>query len=77
MEALNQAPEAPTEVSNTLQDIRILSKEVGATDIDGDILTMLGACRSWNPQCRYKRSMELFSSRWVWLGTDRRYHHHR
>ena len=39
MEALNQAPEAPSETSHTLQDIRILSGEVGATDIDGDILT--------------------------------------
>ncbi|MDD5160522.1 MAG: calcium-binding protein [Sulfuricurvum sp.] len=36
---LNQVPEAPAEISNTLQDIRILSGVVGATDVDGDILT--------------------------------------
>ncbi|AFV97424.1 MULTISPECIES: calcium-binding protein [unclassified Sulfuricurvum] len=39
MEALNQAPEAPSETTHTLQDIRILSGEVGATDIDGDTLS--------------------------------------
>jgi trimeric autotransporter adhesin len=39
MEALNQAPEAPSDVSNTLQDIRVLSGEVGASDIDGDTLS--------------------------------------
>ncbi|MDD2949515.1 MAG: tandem-95 repeat protein, partial [Sulfuricurvum sp.] len=35
----NAAPEAPSEVSHTLQDIRILSGEVGASDIDSDILS--------------------------------------
>ncbi|WP_172633601.1 calcium-binding protein [Sulfuricurvum kujiense] len=39
MEALNQAPEALAESTNTLQDIRALSGEVGATDVDGDVLT--------------------------------------
>lgn len=39
MEALNQAPEAPAELSYALQDIRIFSGEVGASDIDGDTLT--------------------------------------
>jgi VCBS repeat-containing protein len=39
MEALNQAPEAPSDISNTLQDIRVLSGDVGATDIDGDVLS--------------------------------------
>ncbi|PHM16873.1 MAG: hypothetical protein CJD30_09285 [Sulfuricurvum sp. PD_MW2] len=39
MEALNQAPEAPAETTHTLQDIRILSGEIGATDPDGDTLT--------------------------------------
>lgn len=39
MDALNQAPEAPSDISNTLQDIRVLSGEVGATDIDGDVLS--------------------------------------
>ena len=36
---VNDTPEAPIETTNTLQDIRVLSGEVGATDIDGDILT--------------------------------------
>jgi len=36
---LNQAPEAQAEVNNTLQDIRVFSGNVGATDIDGDTLT--------------------------------------
>ncbi|MDD5053687.1 MAG: calcium-binding protein, partial [Sulfuricurvum sp.] len=35
----NQAPEAIAETTHTLQDIRIFSGEVGATDIDADILT--------------------------------------
>ncbi|MDD3595660.1 calcium-binding protein [Sulfuricurvum sp.] len=35
----NQTPEAPSVVSNILQDIRILTGEVGATDADGDILS--------------------------------------
>ncbi|HEX5623573.1 MAG TPA: Ig-like domain-containing protein [Sulfuricurvum sp.] len=39
MEALNQSPEAPSEASYTLQDIRIVSGEVGAMDSDGDTLT--------------------------------------
>jgi VCBS repeat-containing protein len=39
MEALNQAPEAPTESTHILQDIRVLSGEVGATDSDGDVLS--------------------------------------
>ena len=37
--SVNDNPEAPTQISHTLQDIRILSGEVGATDIDGDALT--------------------------------------
>jgi len=36
---VNQAPEVPSETSHTLQDIRILSGETGASDIDGDVLT--------------------------------------
>ncbi|MCK9374436.1 MAG: Ig-like domain-containing protein, partial [Sulfuricurvum sp.] len=36
---LNLAPQAPTEVINTLHDIRILSGNVGATDGEGDVLT--------------------------------------
>lgn len=39
MEALNQVPEAPSESNNTLQDIRVFSGNVGATDADGDVLT--------------------------------------
>lgn len=39
MEALNQAPEAPSKGTNTLQDIRILSGNVEATDADSDILS--------------------------------------
>lgn len=35
----NTPPEAPTEISNTLQDIRVFSGEVGATDVDGDVLS--------------------------------------
>lgn len=35
----NTAPEAPSEVSCTLQDIRSFSSSVGATDADGNILT--------------------------------------
>jgi VCBS repeat-containing protein len=37
--SLNDNPEAPAEISHTLQDIRILSGDVGASDIDGDVLS--------------------------------------
>ncbi|MDD2780857.1 calcium-binding protein, partial [Sulfuricurvum sp.] len=36
---VNHAPEAQSETSHTLQDVRVFSGEVGATDIDGDVLT--------------------------------------
>ncbi|MDD4950742.1 calcium-binding protein, partial [Sulfuricurvum sp.] len=35
----NTPPEAQAEITHTLQDIRIFSGDVGATDIDNDILT--------------------------------------
>ena len=38
---VNQAPEDSSEISYTLQDIRILSGEAGATDIDGNIFTYI------------------------------------
>ena len=69
--SVNDAPEAPSEINTTLQDIRVFSGEVGATDIDGDVLSYTISTEAFHGALNVNESgVWNYASADGYMGTD-------